>query len=177
MQLFDEWAARFARGERPDLREYLARAGEGQDELAALADAWLARMEPPEPDEDAVALAQAWIDGEPPILELRRRCGLKRDQVVDFLIERFRLDPSKRGKVKRYYHQVETGELVPADEGLVAALADLLRARAADLFARPRPLGSAPAALYYRASPTGVAKLAAPMQAEEDGIDRLFRPK
>ncbi len=39
MVLFDEYAARFARGERPDPREYLRRAGEGAEELASLIDA------------------------------------------------------------------------------------------------------------------------------------------
>jgi hypothetical protein len=36
MRLFDEYAATFAWGKRPDPRTYLARAGEGQGELAAL---------------------------------------------------------------------------------------------------------------------------------------------
>jgi hypothetical protein len=176
-QLFDEWAACFARGERPDLRVYLARAGDGSEELAALVDAWLARIDPPEPDEDAVALAQAWIDGEPPILELRRRRGLKRAQVVDFIVARFGLDNSKRPRVKRYYHEVESGELVPANEALVAALAELLHARAADLFAwKPRPLQSAPAA-YFRSDAHVMAsmKMRAPIQ--EDDVDRLFRSR
>lgn len=176
MQLFDEWAARFARGERPDLGAYLARAGDGQEELARLADAWLARVEPPEPDEDAVALAQAWIAGDSPILELRRRQGLKRDQVVEFIIERFGLDTAKRGKVKRYYHEVESGERLPADEGLVKALAELLHARAADLFRwKPRPLQPSPAA-YFRSEQRVVASLKMPA-VQEDEVDRLFRPR
>jgi hypothetical protein len=178
MHLFDEWAARFSRGDRPDLREYLTRAGDGSEELAALADAWLARMEPPEPDEDAVALAQAWINGEPPILKLRRRRGLKRDEVVDYLIERFGLDTRKRDKIKRYYHDVERGELVPADEKLVALLAEVLRARVSDLFGiRQRPLEVSPAAAFYRGATAPSTKVEAPIQAEQDEIDHLFRPR
>src|SRR6266550_1659482 len=49
--LFDDYAARFARGEAPDLRGYLTRAGEGAGELGRLVDAFLARASPPEPDE------------------------------------------------------------------------------------------------------------------------------
>lgn len=176
MRLFDEWAARFARGERPDLREYLARAGDGQEEVARLAEAWLARTEPPEPDEEAIALAQAWIEGAPPIVALRARRGLRRGEVVDALIERFGLDRAKREKVRRYYHEVETGQLVPGDERLVAALADILRTRVSDLLAlRPRPLAAEPA--YYRALATDA--LTRPPAAPEDAldeIDRLFRP-
>ena len=41
MQLFDEYVASFARGERPDLRDYLARAGDQREELAKLVDIWL----------------------------------------------------------------------------------------------------------------------------------------
>jgi hypothetical protein len=47
MRLFDEYAARFARGERPDARAYLARAGSGEDELAALIERYLERVQPP----------------------------------------------------------------------------------------------------------------------------------
>jgi hypothetical protein len=177
MQLFDEWAASFARGERPDLRQYLARAGEGREELAHLVDGWLARVEPPDPDEDAVALSQAWIAGEPPLLELRRRRGLKRDEVVDFLIKTFRLDMKKREKVKRYYHEVETGRLVPAESKLVSALTELLGARVSDALSwRPKPIAAQ--AAYYRAeAPAAVAKISAAIPAEQDEIDLLFRAR
>jgi hypothetical protein len=57
---------------------------------------------------------------------------------------------AKREKVKRYYHEVETGQRIPADERLISALAEILRMRASDLLSwRPRPLGAAPG--YFRA--------------------------
>jgi hypothetical protein len=177
MQLFDEYAASFARGERPDLRQYLARAGDGHEELARLVDGWLARVEPPDPDEDAVALAQAWIDGEPPLLELRRRRGLRRDDVVDFLIKTFGLDPKKRPKVKRYYHEVETGRLIPAETKLVSALAELLGFRVSDALAwQPKPV-TAQAAYYRTEAPSTPAMASRPIPAEEDEIDLLFRAR
>ena len=40
----------------------------------------------------AIELAQAWIDGEPPLLELRTRRGITRDTVVARLIESLALD-------------------------------------------------------------------------------------
>ena len=47
--LFDDYAARFAHGERPEARAYLARAGGRADELAQLTDGYLARAMPPPP--------------------------------------------------------------------------------------------------------------------------------
>ena len=177
MTLFDEYAASFARGERPDLRRYLARAGDRQEELARLVDGWLARVEPPDPDEDAVALAQAWIHGEPPLLELRRRRGLTRDEVVDFLIKTFGLDLKKREKVKRYYHEVETGRLVPAEAKLASALGELLGSRVSDALSwQPRPV-AAQAAYYRTEAPAAAAMPSPPIPAEPDEIDLLFRPR
>ena len=40
-RLFDELAAAYVRGDRPDLPAYLARAGDDADELARLVDAFL----------------------------------------------------------------------------------------------------------------------------------------
>src|SRR5262245_55230659 len=107
--LFDEYAARFARGERPDTHTYLARAGKGADELAALIDRYLESAPVPAPGEDARAAAAAWVEGEPPLLALRTRRGLRRDEVVDALIGALALDPKKRPKVKEYYHRLEGG--------------------------------------------------------------------
>jgi hypothetical protein len=97
MRLIDEYAASFARGERPDAREYLARAGERGDELAALIERYLERVPPPAPDADTVALAGSWLAGQPPLLELRMPRGLRRDEVVDTLRDRLGLDRRKRG--------------------------------------------------------------------------------
>jgi hypothetical protein len=181
MRLFDEYAASFARGERPDARAYLARAGEGQDELAALIERYLERVPPPAPDADALALAESWLAGQPPLLELRARRGLRRDEVVDALIERLGLDRAKRAKVKRYYHELEGGLLEPAgvDRRVWNALAGTLRTRVEDLLAwRPRPMEPAMDAAYrvtkLDAIPSGAAP-ARPPAEEPDEIDRLFR--
>src|SRR5438067_1457521 len=112
--LFEEYAASFERGERPDLRLYLERAGGESGRLARLVDVWLQAVSAPEPSEEAVEQTRAWLGGEPPILSQRTARGLSRDAVVDFLVERFGLPAAKREKVRRYYHQVESGRLAPS---------------------------------------------------------------
>jgi len=177
MQLFEEYVDRFAGGERPDLREYLARAGDGRQELALLVDRFLQWAEPPEPDEDAVAVAVAWIEGEAPLVALRARRVLPRESVVDALMKHFKLDAKLREKVRRRYHELETGqlELGRVDRALLDELAALFKARVGDLLAwQPRPLAAE--AAYFRASelmePSAVPSPTE--QAEPDEVDRLF---
>ena len=178
MTLLDDFAARFARGERPDARAYLMRAGEGAEELGTLIERYLERAAPLSPGEDAVLLAQAWLDGQPPLLELRTRRGFKRDQVVDALMRALGLDPGKREKVKDYYHRLETGLLEPrgVDGRVWDALATALRSRASDL--RPwRLRPPEPIVAYFRVDAASALELSAPAPPAEDArdeIDRLF---
>lgn len=185
--LFEDYAARYARGERPDARAYLARAGEGADELGALIERWLLAAPAPAPDEDSVALAAAWIGGQSPLLELRTRRGLKPDAVVDALVRTLGLDPAKRGKVKRYLHELETGQLDASrvDRRVWDAVAETLKGRAADLASwRPRRLPAIQAASFRMVSYSALESAAAPAAAagappppreEPDEIDRLFK--
>src|SRR4029453_15441354 len=85
-RLFDDYAARFARGERPDTREYLARAGEDATQLAALIDRYPESVPALGSSEEAQALPEAWLEGEPPLLALRTKRGLRRDAVVNALM-------------------------------------------------------------------------------------------
>ena len=112
--LFDEFAARFARGDDPSVRDYLERAGSERDNLAAMIDAFLARAEPVAPDEEAIDVARALVAGHPPLLELRKRRGIRVDEIVDSLVSALKIDKAKRGKVKDYYQQLEGGLLEPA---------------------------------------------------------------
>jgi len=180
--LFDEYAARFARGERPEPRAYLTRAGAGADELAQLIDGYLARATPPPPSEDTVALTTASLRGRSPLVEARTRRGLKRDEVVDALVAALGLDRAKREKVNRYYEELETGLREPSriDRRVFEALADKLAAKASDLIglvpAPPPPAFTA--LLAARALPPEAAFAAAaapPARVERpDEIDRLF---
>jgi hypothetical protein len=186
--LFDELAAAYVRGERPDLPAYLARAGDEADELARLVDAFLRTVPPPEPSEDDVAVMRARLGGEPGLLALRKRRGRKVDDVVDELASR--LDVDDRPRLRRYYQRLAGGVLDPhkIDERVWEALQTVFETSVRNLI---RPLvtrqgGSAMA--YYRrtVSPDGdgadpaaaaVPSLVArgdPAPAERDALDRLF---
>lgn len=183
--LFDDYAARFARGERPDAREYLARAGEGVDELGTLIERFLERAAPPAPDDGALRLAEAWVAGNSPLVQLRAERGLRREEVVDSLIAALGLDRAKREKVTGYYHQLENGllDVTRVDRRVWEVLAEALEARLGDLVAwRPRPIGAKlaymrPSEILEAASPSMPAAAAAPRAAAEpypDEVDRLF---
>jgi hypothetical protein len=182
-QLFAEYAAAYARGERPQAREFLARAGGRVDELADLIDAFLARVPAPAPDKQTVELFEAWQASESPLLRLRMARGLTRDAVVAALVRTLRLDEKKKEKVRRYYHELESGLLEPerrVDRRVWHVLAEALSARVSDLVGwRPRPRSfSAP--VFARAAGMS-AMLSAPTMAqgeqereEGDDIDHLF---
>jgi hypothetical protein len=179
--LFDDYAARFARGERPELRAYLARAGAGADELAQLIDGYLVRASPPRPSEDAVALTTAALQGRSPLTEARERRGLKRDDVVDALIAALGLDRAKRKKVARYYEELETGARDPrrVDRRVYEAIARTLRASVPDLVgwrtfpevAAPAAAAAAPAMTFEA---TFTARVLRSRPEPPDEIDRLF---
>ena len=189
-RLFDELAAAYVRGERPDLPAYLARAGDDADELARLVDAFLRVVPPPEPSEDDVAVMRARLEGEPGLLALRTLRGRKVDEVVDELAVRLEVDD--RPRLKRYYQRLEGGVLDPhpVDERVWDALRDVFATSVRNL---SRPLvtrrgGSAMA--YYRSGPPdgAGAQLRARMTPREpalvgdadrppperDALDRLF---
>jgi hypothetical protein len=182
-ELFGEYAAAYSRGERPQAREFLARAGGEVDELARLIDAFLARAPAPALDEQAVELFEAWQAGESPLLRLRTARGLTRDAVVGALVRALVLDVDKKEKVGRYYRELETGALEPerVDRRVWDALAKMLGARISDLADwRPRP-PALPIAPFARAahvsgmfSVSATAQHGQDDQKQEDEIDRLF---
>jgi hypothetical protein len=185
--LLDEYAAAFARGEEPDLREYLARAGDEADELARLVETFVARAPAAEPSEERVAMTRAWASGQSPLLEVRTRRGVRREEVVEAILGRFGIDAAKRQKVAGYYHELEAGLLDPlrVDRGVWELLAELLRARVSDLRRRPRlsPPPTGMAVAYRRNAPQAAfeapaaAAASAPAREPEppDEVDRLFR--
>lgn len=176
-RLFDEFAAEFARGGEPDLRTYLARAGDEAPVFARLADAFLAGSAPPAPDPERVELMRAWVQGEPPLLELRKARKLKRADLVARLTALLGLAPEREEKVGRYYHELEAGLLEP--RGVDARVWEALRqlfdtdVREAARW-RPAPIRAEPA---FRLSESSRPPLAAAPagQAEPDEVDRLFR--
>ena len=179
LRLFDEFAVSFERGQRPDVRELLVRAGDDAGELAPLVDAFLAGAEPPPPEPERVELMRAWARGEPPLLELRKSRRLKRADLVARLTGLLGLSPDREQKVAGYYHELEAGLLPP--RGVDARVWDALR----ELFGtdvrslarwRPPPAPPQPAVLYRgRQMATRAAASLAMLIPEEDEVDRLFR--
>src|SRR6266498_3321537 len=180
-ELFGEYAAAYVRGERPQAREFLARAGGQVDELAGLIDAFLARAPAPAPDEQAVELFEAWQAGESPLLRLRTARGMTLDAVVAALVRTLGLDEAKKDKVKRYYHELEAGLLEPerVDRRVWDVLAETLGAGVADLVASRSRLTGLAAPALARSSQPMMAAMRVPERSEEpepeDDIDRLFR--
>jgi len=179
MELFDDYCRRYVRGERPDVSEYVESAGPKGEELSRLIDRYLASAPPLDPEPETVAAMSAWLAGEPPLLELRRRRGLGRDAVVDELVGSLELDPSKRGKVKTYLHQLETGSLDPAGVSRrVWEVLERLLGASARSFAglRPQAVAAEPAYRAADASFTLYERALAPLARDEgpDEVDRLF---
>src|SRR3712207_2509225 len=86
-ELFDDFAAAWARGERPSLDYYLEQAGGEADALARLVDEYVSRAPAPPPREDAVEVLDAFLAREPGLVALRARRGVRVDDVVDALVD------------------------------------------------------------------------------------------
>lgn len=178
--LFAQYRAAFERGEHPDPRPYLERAGDEEDDLRTMIDAFLVRADVPSPPPEMVAVFEAWLRNEPPLLELRRQRRRTRDEVVDALVATLGIDRAKRAKVAEYYHRLEAGllDLRRIDERVFSALADALgRHPTGPTVARLRPAG---ASAYFRSVEPGTPAGALPPlpevtpEAERDEVDELF---
>ncbi len=176
--LFDEYALRHARGERPDVTDFLERAGDEREALGRLIDCFLETAPVLGASEEEIVIMQALVQQEPPVLVLRRRRKLGRSAVVSALIDSLHLDPGKHEKVAGYYHELEVGLLDPAGVGRAVwqALAELYSANVERL-ARTREGGAgSTGVVYLRAERTAVAPVSVAAEPSEppDEIDRLF---
>jgi hypothetical protein len=161
--LFDEFRRRAEAGEQPLVANYLERAGEPPETLAAV---------------------RALAAGEPTLLAQRAQRGVKRQAVIDALMGRLSLPTESRPKVEQRYHELEAGllEAHRVDGGVLDAIASALGILRSHLvFGRP----SAPQQPAYlrmppgetttsplRQSPPVEPVAAAPAQPDE--VDRLF---
>jgi len=179
-QLLDELVGRWTRGEPLRVDELLTRAGPGADELAQLIDAFLERAPRREPTPEALAFVRS-LD-EPSLLRARQAKRLKLDDLTAALLEKLGLPQGARAKVRRYYQQLELGQLDPG--GVAAsvweALTGLLDRDARGLAALPPPAPMA-APMYRQADFARLASDENLMRAESavtapqpDEVDRLF---
>lgn len=195
-EFVDAWNA----GERPRVEEFLDRApAERQHELAGLIEAFLDVAPTPNYSaetleelmrEPAVLASVEALEGRaglwPSLLpRLRRRAQLRRDQVVEGIVERLGIQ-GQEDKAAQYVHELETGTLETAgvSRRVIEALAGVLGASAEELeraadFRGLAMEGAEPA--FLRAAPDAeaselrVAHATDLSQGEWDEVDRLFR--
>ncbi len=180
-ELFAEYASLVARGEHPRASDFLQRAGDGADQLAAMIDSYLRAAPRPVATAEDAALLATLLSAEPPLLDLRVRQGLRRAAVVDALLEALGLEPTSRAPLADAYHELETGQLDPrgVDRRVWEALTSVLGTAVESLAGwRSRPLEAKPA---FRASAEQLFDADAVLTTSEaapppeDEVDRLFR--
>lgn len=178
--LFAEYAAAYLDGKQPRAHDYLARAGDGADELARLLDQFLLAAPRPAAGADLTAVVSAWVEGEPTLIHLRASKGVRVDQVVDAIVDEVAIAQAKREKVKRYYQQLEQGLLDPS--GVTERVWQVLRkllGPVAEAAASWPPQGTTLEPAFYRQAPLahGVRRaFAAQVEPppDRDEVDELF---
>jgi hypothetical protein len=150
--LFDEFAAAHARGERPDVRAYLARAGAGAEELGLLIDRYLQAVPAQPPDEETLVLLTARVEQVTPLTAARTRLPLKVDDVVYPLRDALGLSPAATDRLRTAYQELEAGQLDPAGvhERVWNVLQKILRLDPHRLLDRPKPKAAFAAPAYMR---------------------------
>ena len=180
-ELLAAFADAHAAGERPDVREYLARAGAERERLGVLLDRFLA-VAPVEPasDEDVVAL-RARTEHVTPLTEARRRLPLTVDELVERLREALGLPERLRARLRAAYQELEAEQLDPAsvDERVWDALRAILGLDARRVVSgRPAIAALPPYRRPAGMAPTAMASASASFEragTEPDEVDALFR--
>jgi hypothetical protein len=181
-ELFAQYADAYARGERPRAADYLERAGEDADLLAAMLERFLgAARTLPATTEERERLAA--LLGTP-LLERRKRRRLRIDEVVDSLMDTLAIRAGKRGKLRLYYQRLENGTLDPAgvSEQVWNALEKVFGTGKLVPAPPPRGLRFDAEVAYYRVD-ASTAAASPPLPAgahdspdvdERDEVDELF---
>jgi hypothetical protein len=76
-QLFDEFVDAHLSGQRPDVRDFLRRAGTASEELGLLIDRYLEVAPIQEPDPETVVALNARLDHVTPLTAARRRLAAR----------------------------------------------------------------------------------------------------
>ncbi len=175
--LLDELVLRHARGEPLAVEDLLRRAGPRAEELAPLIDRFLERAPRRASSEDALAFVRSLDD--PPLLRARVQRALRVDDVVDAIVSGCAVRPDARGKVRRYYQQLEAGLLDPSRVATVVwdAITTLLGRPLAALVDLPAGPTKQLSVTYHRADklfdPSELPVLASPSAAEPEPLDEV----
>jgi hypothetical protein len=178
-QLFDEFVDAHVSGKRPDVREFLLRAGPESRHLGVLIDRYLEAAPIEEPDEETLVALNARLEHLTPLTAARRRLPLKVDDVVERLRELLGLDESLRGRLRVAYQELEAEKLEPAgvNERVWDALHSILGLDPRRLVMRETPTFAVPA--YLRSADFQAAEAAPAAMAtradQPDEVDSLFR--
>jgi hypothetical protein len=179
--LFDEFAVRRARGEHPDVRKFLERAGDQSDELSDLIDRFLQMAPAVAPDDATIAVMEAWIHNRAPLVDLRVARGLRVDDAAEALAEELAIGPARLTRLRRYYQRLERGALDASrvDHRVFAVLGRLLGTSAEELRAwslaqRRTSAETAPVPAYLRQA--SLESISAPAREEDewDELDEVF---
>jgi hypothetical protein len=178
-QLFDEFVEAHVSGGRPDVRDFLLRAGPASGELGLLIDRFLEVAPIEKPDEETVVMLNARLEHVTPLTAARTRLRIRVDEVVEGLREALGLREASRVRLRAAYQELEAEQLDPAGvhDRVWDALRSILGLDPRRLIARETPiLGT----LAYRRTADFEAVAAAPADAREDQskpdeVDELFR--
>jgi len=178
-QLFDEFVDAHASGGRPEVREFLLRAGPESEELGHLIDRYLEVAPIEEPDEETVVALNARLEHLTPLTAARRRLPLKVDDLVERLRELLGLDESSRPRLRVAYQALEAEQLDPAgvNDRVWDALRSILGLDPRRLALREATGFAAPVYLRARDFQAAEPALAVPPSAHDqpDEVDFLFR--
>jgi hypothetical protein len=180
-QLFDEFVDAHVAGQRPDVREYLGRAGTESRSLGVLIDRYLQVAPVAEPDAETVVMLNARLEHLTPLTAARRRLPLRVDEVVEPLRRLLGLDEESRVHLREAYQQLEAEQLDPTlvDRSVWEALRSILGLDPRRLMIRDTRAFAAPA--FMRAASIDVEaaparrSVIATDQSSRDQVDRLFR--
>jgi hypothetical protein len=178
-RLFDEFIEAQLSGGRPDVRDYLLRAGPASDQLGLLIDRFLELAPIEEPTEETIVVLNARLERVTPLTSARTRLALKIDELVERLGAALGLEAVSRSRLRTAYQELETDQLDPGGvhERVWEALRSIL-----GLDPRRLIVGETPAfatSAYHRAADMQAAP-ATPSpsireQTEPDQVDVLFR--
>jgi hypothetical protein len=178
-QLFDQFIEAQLSGGRPDVRDYLLRAGPASDQLGILIDRFLEVAPVEEPDEETIVAMNAHLERVAPLTAARTRLPLKVDELVERLRLALGLPDALASRLRTAYQELETGQLDPAGvhERVWEALRSIIGLDPLRLIMPAMPAFAATA--YHRAAGARAAPAAAVPsiveRREPDQVDVLFR--